>query len=781
VALFIVTLAGLSGCKGDTGIAGVPGAPATFESAECNVCHHLNNLEINEFDEILVSGLAGTDKSIAGGATTTLSFNPARLPAGETAQSFRWERTGGINSGMTGTNTQNAVVTLPTTTDYKAELIKHVKGMLVSTITGTILSDRAMIVPVNPFNLEEAITAEYKLSVATTSGKNYYGLAKIVDTTGETAAESFAALNTGLPNVAVGLPVLLRAATSSGYTWEVGSAPTGSAPTLVQDGSQLAVFTPSVPGAYVVSQTTGTASSFTLYAGTWRGVITGEDASGRPASDTLCTGCHNGSTAPDKFTPWEDSGHAEIFKQNLNAGGHYSEACFPCHTVGYNTSANNNGFDDQAGFATFVTTSFYFGTSADNSRYRRFLTEYPEMGQRTNVQCENCHGPQEMGDGINSSAHAITTSVTNTARTSMSADVCAVCHGEPQRHARFQQWESSGHGNFELAVEEGTSANCAGCHSAQGFLVWLPRLQAGNPLRSIPSGSITWTSSTVQPQTCALCHDPHAQGTTSGEPNTATTRVEENTPKLPGGFTATGVGRGAICIVCHNSRNGGSGTNSFLHQDGDPVFGRLTSYAAPHASAQGDVLLGYNAYFVGSGNYRSPHSIITDTCATCHMEVTPPPALLSYNLAGTNHTFRASIQICSECHSVNVALGPMYQLKVKASVEALKESIEAKIISRYTGTPLQSVDLIESHGQPAVDAVFAGDGSRAEITLNTLLGIRVADLGTDALAKAIWNLLLIENDKSFGIHNPDFTFAVLGGAQYNVDTIPDSVEPSDEP
>ena len=666
-----------------------------------------------------------------------------------------------------------------TITDYKAELIKHVKGMLVSTEYRYDSVRQGHDRACNPVSISnKAMTAEYKLSVATQSGKNYYGLAKVIDTTGETAAGSFAALNPGLTNIPVGLPVVLRAATSSGYAWAVTTAPTGSAPTLVDDGTQLAVFTPFVPGQYIVSQSTGTVSSFTIFAGTWRGVITGEDANGRPVPDANCTACHNGSIAPDKFTPWKNSGHSEIFKQNLNAGGHYSEACFPCHTVGYNKAANNNGFDDQPGFASFVTTSFYFGTKADNSRYRRFMSDFPEMGQRTNVQCENCHGPQEMGAGVDSLAHHNTST---TSRTSMSSDVCGICHGEPQRHARFQQWESSGHANFELAVEEGTSANCMGCHSAQGFLIYLDQLEAGNPLRTIVTSSLTgtWTTSTVQPQTCTVCHDPHAQGTTSGEPNTATVRVVENTRKLPGGFAATGVGRGAICIVCHNSRNGGSGTNSFLHQDGDSVFGRLTSYAAPHASCQGDVLLGYNAYFVGSGSYRSPHSIIADTCATCHMEVTPPPALLSYNLAGTNHTFRASINICSECHSVNVALGPMYQLKVKSSVEALKESIQAKIISRNTGTPLQSVELIESHGQPAIDALFT-NGSRAEVTLNTLPGIRIADLGTDALAKAIWNLLLIENDQSFGIHNPDFTFAVLGGAQYNVDTIPDSVVPSDE-
>ncbi len=63
--------------------------------------------------------------------------------------------------------------------------------------------------------------------------------------------------------------------------------------------------------------------------------------------------CHNGTTAPDKFTPWENSGHAIIMKENIdNPAGHWSAtSCGPCHTVGYNQSATaiqNGGWDQVA-------------------------------------------------------------------------------------------------------------------------------------------------------------------------------------------------------------------------------------------------------------------------------------------------------------------------------------------------------------------------------------------------------------------------------------------------
>ena len=322
-------------------------------------------------------------------------------------------------------------------------------------------------------------------------------------------------------------------------------------------------------------------------------------------------------------------------------------------------------------------------------------------------------------------------------------------------------------------------------------MVYLAQLQGGNPLRTILSG--TTSPDTALPQTCSVCHDPHAQGTTSGFPNTATVRVEDNTPLLPGGFVATGVGRGAMCIVCHNSRNGaGSGAfaNSvFLHMDGDPVFGSLTTvgYSGPHEACQGDMVMGYNAYFVGNvsptnSQYRSPHSLITGACVNCHMEQTPPPALLSYNLAGTNHEFRVSLNICSNCHAVNQSLGPMLQAKVRSTLESLEKTIGDKIISRNTVTnfrgsafaPCTIASVADLGSRGTIDVLLTGPTCTApanqtfSASLSTMRGIQMCSptlttncLETDDLAKALWNFYLVEQDLSFGVHNPDFTLAVL--------------------
>ena len=115
----------------------------------------------------------------------------------------------------------------------------------------------------------------------------------------------------------------------------------------------------------------------------------------------------------------------------------------------------------------------------------------------------------------------------------------------------------SGHADYELAIDEGESGNCSRCHTGNGFLNWLPILLDDDPATDpVESIEVTWTADETHPQTCVTCHDPHAIGTTTGVDTNATVRISGDTPPLIAGFTAVGVGKGAICMTCHNSRRG---------------------------------------------------------------------------------------------------------------------------------------------------------------------------------------------------------------------------------
>jgi ribosomal protein L31 len=280
----------------------------------------------------------------------------------------------------------------------------------------------------------------------------------------------------------------------------------------------------------------------------------------------------------------------------------------------------------------------------------------------------------------------------------------------------------------------------------------------------------------VQPQTCAVCHDTHHLGNTSGEPNNAILRIEDNTPMLPAGFQAEGVGRGALCMVCHNTRNG-------AHND------QVTTNAddrAPHTAAQADVLMGENAYFVAVGQ-RSKHSLISDTCANCHMEQSPPPAEFSMNGAGTNHSFEASTEICSNCHGAfdGEALINLTETKMEALKAGLEQAILAEInaqtgkgravklvgfgeggadVDIKDGATVTAVELTESHGRMAMN-VTVGDQTYENVRLGSDTAVGSGSLlsseAGQAIAKAGWNYFLIEGDSSKGVHNPTFVLDVI--------------------
>ena len=446
--------------------------------------------------------------------------------------------------------------------------------------------------------------------------------------------------------------------------------------------------------------------------------------------------------------------------------------------MGFDGSVENGGFD-----ATIAAE----GWEAPHGAVGNFATmvaDYPDSARMANIQCENCHGPQ------NSDAHT-----DGAARQSISSEICGSCHGEPARHGRFQQWEESGHGNLELALEEatveargGTAGHCGRCHSGQGYIAWIDQGDLTQVIQGADGAAteeelaaLGMTNDMVQSVTCVTCHDPHDVGKSSGEPNTATVRVSGNTPMLPAGFKAVGVGRGALCMTCHNSRNG----------ERNDVATETADDRAPHTASQTDVLMGENAYFVAVGQ-RSKHSLITDTCTNCHMVQSPPPAEYSYNLAGTNHDFSAGEDTCAECHGAydsnglhDVVVAEMEELQV-----ALEQAIAAEILAQTglgntvtlvemgedgadvviaDGSTVTAVEFVESHGRSAmnltmgdvvVEHVRLGSDTLVKSAGGAELGSLLSSDAGQLIAKAGWNFFLIEGDGSHGIHNPSFVLDV---------------------
>jgi len=683
---------------------------------------------------------------------------------GSTISSVAWSQTYGVDAALSGADTTMVTAMLGTESEYKDHLIHVLEeppigpDQLPPNVPPPSeefyggLQNRFVVVGASPFALEEGGLVELHVMVTTDSGS--YEVDYAIHTTLRWKVTA------GISNVPINVPVLLHGKEQGSYDWAM-TAPGGSASALMDATGQNPEFTPDVVGMYAVTvmdEETMEAVALSIYAGTWRGIIDGEDAAGNPTVDG-CDACH-ASTVAD----WANTGHAEIFKNTLNTNTHYSASCFACHTVGYDTTADNGGIDEASDYQAFLDSGLL--GAGDPNGYAQVLAQFPETAKHTNIQCENCHGPQD-GD-----AHREGMEV----RGGISSNTCATCHGEPLRHARFQQWQLSKHANYEVAVDESQSGTCAKCHTGNGFLAWLPVLIGTEEGDINDPVEVTWTEDQAHPQTCVTCHNPHAIGDVSGNENNATVWISGDTPELLAGFTAMEVGRGAICMTCHNTRRG-LRNDSTWDETSDKD-------RAPHRGAQTDILMGENVYMMEVGE-RGYHAQLDDSCATCHMEATDPPPDLAYNLGGTNHTFFASNDICADCHSVITAedvQGPVEMMLTEIHHQ-LNEGWEMVADGALAGgntidldgdatiedaSDIMAVVFSETRGRQALiftlsDSMEYGPYGVGNISVVPTEGepYDIWTIAPDNLLKSGWNFLLVEADGSLGVHNPDFAEDVL--------------------
>lgn len=746
---FVLQPEGVFTFTGDVDAGDVPAIVPTYTAdAGADQYNKLFNMEVS---------LSGSAKAVTGSL------------AGRNL-TYQWTQTGGPAVALSDAN----AAATSFTTKSLADTMTYAEGRLLADFPGTHeRPDRFGLLSVDSHeNAEFSYT--FKLTITDVDSGN-----KAEDT-----VQVFSvARQPGLANVGKGLPVLLNAPAAESYDWAM-SKPDGSNAALQDPAGKSPYFIPDASGTYEVTERIS-GKSMKIYAGTWTGVkasATGTDTS----VNNGCGSCHKPTSfAQDLtgyFSEWGSTGHAGIFTHNVApsdpASYHYGANCTNCHTVGRELAADNGGFDD-----LMAQKGYTIPATGDPNGWTNLVNSYPAVAALANIQCENCHGPS------NSPGHGLGLA----ARVSMDVSVCGVCHGEPPRHNRNQIWAQSGHANPELAISRGTSGSCGRCHEAKGFVAWIPQVMAATnetqARASLPSSALA-TAETAQPIVCVACHDPHS----ATSPNQI--RIYGDTPFLPAGFQATGAGKGALCMTCHNTRNG------LRSDDAAPP-----NWGAPHTAAQADVLWGKNAYFVDPAlPYKSVHASVADTCVTCHMDLVPANR---YG-GGTNHKFSVTPdQVCYQCHGEGATAAPL-QAQVHEGLEELGDSIEAAAMAKiddgvrtqiqiqaYPFNPdgtlydskspattidvanIQSIEVMEPHGQQgflftfnaAVNFDYGGgtvvSATTAEVQTQNIkdtAGVVLFDPATDPIIKAGWDYFLFEGDGSFGVHNPKFVLDVLAAS-----------------
>ncbi len=540
------------------------------------------------------------------------------------------------------------------------------------------------------------------LNFAQTVTLSTYGVAPY-DVTVDTLEHYYNTPYNGLKNVGINAKVYLLVKSTlnlSDVNWSFTQKPTGSTVAFgtvknIDTSNQIITFIPDLQGTYKVKVTTGTKTLEMVFnAAVYLGVEGGA---------VSCKTCHQNTinNVPDIYNKWKNTNHAIDTKKGLDGelSSHFASYCLPCHSTGYDTQADNDGFDD---------FPFVFPTVLQPGMYDSLKVLYPSAMARANVQCEACHGPGSNHLGLFDNAKI---------DVSLSADVCAYCHKEGSHHIIPLEWDQSVHAAGTHLYSGSSRYACTPCHNGQGFVDFTK----GRPQSVQVNIAIT----------CATCHDPHEA--------TNMHQVRVTTATLKNGTNVNNAGLGGLCINCHQSR-----------VDATPYvenyLSNLTRFG-PHHGPQADMLIGTNAYTWGQTLDQSPHfAAIENACVDCHM-YGGPHALGEIPAAGA-HTFSMvdgegndNVAACTSCHG-NVGTDfDQKKLYINGSADLDKNGVAEGLQIEIEGLLHQVAMLLPPVGQPTIAAL---DSS-----------------WTIDQAGALFNYTQIEEDRSLGMHNPRYTVGLL--------------------
>ncbi len=277
-------------------------------------------------------------------------------------------------------------------------------------------------------------------------------------------------------------------------------------------------------------------------------------------------------------------------------------------------------------------------------------------------------------------------------------DTCSTCHDDTTLVlARQVQYESSVHNTGGHAERNGDG--CAFCHTSEGFIEG-----------PVAAGSLDVAADIENPTqpNCRTCHQIHTTYTAADWTLTTTDPVT----LLTTGDTYD-QGKGNLCANCHQPRK----YDWDIPQVGGGDVEITTTRYGPHHGPQSAMIAGVGGYgaFIGSSVH---YTTITDGCPVCHMA----------DAAGMDeggHAMTPDLAGCETCHS---GIESFDRNGVQTEIQALYDEVEGLLFNA---------------------GLITDTGSVIKQTVSS------------AQAGAIYNWKMVQEDRSLGIHNPQYTEFLL--------------------
>jgi len=375
------------------------------------------------------------------------------------------------------------------------------------------------------------------------------------------------------------------------------------------------------------------------------------------------------------------------------------------------------------------------------------------------VQCENCHGPgltHVKNPSIKANVPLASINIDTAAAITNSS--CGGCHtdtpGAAKHNPFLKEWLSSRHGQLRASVAGRPATDgCPNCHEAKGALAaW-----------GVNTVYKELGTSTLLPQNCVVCHDPHGSAKDdAGNVLAGQTRFPIDDPNLARN----------LCTHCHNRTPDATPSNS----------------RGPHG-AQGPMVFGTAGYFPPGTVYDTTAILTTHgstanprLCAGCHVNSQAQSDAQGNVITFVGHTFhplpclqQKSPPLVDTTYT-NACAYDEPSRSWAACTKSGCHGTEAVAVSRLTGIRTEKEGYLHTlwvdvnHNQ-TLDAFPTDSGYLAKIKLNAPndLNFTTAPYSTTMTAAkgALFNAQLTGEslsghpDGSHGVHNPFLYRALL--------------------
>ena len=302
---------------------------------------------------------------------------------------------------------------------------------------------------------------------------------------------------------------------------------------------------------------------------------------------------------------------------------------------------------------------------------------------------------------------ACTREITTVQEVNPGASNCFECHSDQDGMLASKQieWSYSNHGIGAYVGYAGNRSGCSECHSGSGFVADL------NGEEDVPYGTSIG---------CWACHEPHTTGDFG-------LRVTEAQTLLNG--VSMDIGSANLCVNCHHARRS---VYEYVVADAADSTTIGSSHWGPHHGPQGDMFFGSNGFEFDGVTYdtAAPTMHVTNdfggACLSCHFNANSAADLGGHSFNMTNADDDMNVDGCNNCHT-DVEDFNVYG--IPAAIDVLAEELHVL---------LEAEGLVDADGHPI-------NGSRSSY-------VKVG---------ALWNFMMWEEDRSHGVHNPDYIHDLL--------------------